>query len=113
MASLIRGIPVILYDRTQTGEDGFHDPIYTETPVTVENVLVTPVEAAAVSTELQRNGRHLVYELCIPKGDTHNWDDRTVEFWGKKWHTFGGVQQYIESLVPLDWNKKVQVERYE
>ena len=55
---------------------------------------------------------HLAYELCIPKGDAHSWDDVTVEFFGQKWRTYGGVQQYIEELVPLDWNKKVKVERY-
>lgn len=76
----IKGIPVTLYEKTQTGEDRFHDPIYAETPVTVENVLVTPADASAVTTDLQLNGHHLAYELCIPKGDAHNWDDVTVEF---------------------------------
>ena len=108
----IKGIPVTLYEKTQTGEDRFHDPIYAETPVTVENVLVTPADASAVTTDLQLNGHHLAYELCIPKGDAHNWDDVTVEFFGQKWRTYGGVQQYIEELVSLDWNKKVKVERY-
>ena len=39
MAALIKGIPVTLYERTKTGEDAFHEPIYTEIPVIVENVL--------------------------------------------------------------------------
>lgn len=43
MAALIKGIPVTLYERTKTGEDAFHEPVYAETPVTVENVLITPV----------------------------------------------------------------------
>lgn len=55
--ALIKGIPVILYERTQTGEDAFHAPVYTETPVTVENVLITPVDNAAVVTDLQLTGR--------------------------------------------------------
>ena len=55
--ALIEGIPVILYERTQTGEDAFHAPVYTETPVTVENVLITPVDNAAVVTDLQLTGR--------------------------------------------------------
>ena len=67
MAALIKGIPVTLYERTKTGEDAFHEPIYTEIPVIVENVLITPVDSAASPTELQLSGRHLVYELCIPK----------------------------------------------
>lgn len=109
----ISGIPVILYERVKTGEDEAHEPIYTETPVTVENVLVTPVDASAVVTELQLKGRHLAYELCIPKGDTHAWENCTVEFFGKKFRVYGSVQQYIDALVPLDWNKKVRVERFE
>ena len=103
--ALIKGIPVILYERTQTGEDAFHAPVYTETPVTVENVLITPVDNAAVVTDLQLTGRRVAYELCIPKGDAHRWEGCTVGFFG--------VTQYIEALVPLDWNKKVQVERIE
>lgn len=38
---------------------------------------------------------------------------KTVEFWGKKWKTFGLVSETIEELTPLSWNKKVMVERYE
>lgn len=78
--ALIEGIPVILYERTQTGEDAFHAPVYTETPVTVENVLITPVDNAAVVTDLQLTGRRVAYELCIPKGDAHRWEGCTVEF---------------------------------
>ena len=109
----IEGIPVVLYERTQTGEDAFHAPVYTETPVTVENVLVTPVDASAVTTELQLDGRRAAYELGIPKGDAHTWEGCTVEFFGQKWRVFGSVTQYIDALVPLAWNKKVQVERIE
>lgn len=109
----IRGIPVILYERVKTGEDEAHEPIYTETPVTVENVLVTPLDASAVVTELDLTGRHLAYELAIPKADAHAWEGCAVEFFGRKFRVYGSVQQYMEDLVPLDWNKKVQVERFE
>lgn len=37
----IKGIPVTLYEKTQTDEDAFHDPVYTEMPVTGGKVLVT------------------------------------------------------------------------
>ena len=36
---MLKGIDIILYEKTKTGEDAFHAPIYTETPVTVHNVL--------------------------------------------------------------------------
>ena len=111
--ALIKGIPVVLYQRTAAGRDQANAALYTETPVTVENVLVTPVGAAAVTTPLQLEGRRAAYELCIPKGDKHSWEGCTVEFFGQKWRVVGSVTQYIDALVPLCWNKKVQVERYE
>lgn len=113
MASLIQGIPVALYERTQTGEDPFGAPVYTETPVTVENVLVAPTAADAVVQDLQLYGKRAVYELCLPKGDAHVWEDCRVDFFGQSFRVFGPVQEYIDALVPLDWNKKVKVERYE
>ena len=113
MATFLHGIPVTLYERTQTGTDSFNAPIYSETPVTVENVLVSPVLAEAVVGELQLYGKRAVYELCLPKGDAHDWTGCRVEFFGQSFRVFGPVQELIESLVPLDWNRKVKVERYE
>lgn len=112
MAAFLHGIPVTLYERTQTGTDAFNAPIYSETPVTVENVLVSPVSAEAVVGELQLYGKRAVYELCLPKGDAHDWEDCRVDFFGQRFRVFGPAQELIESLTPLDWNKKVKVERY-
>lgn len=110
---MLKGIDITLYTKKQTGEDGFHDPIYKETPVTVHNVLVGEPSADEITTELQLTGRRLAYTLAIPKGDTHNWDDAKVEFFGQIFRTCGGVVQGIESMIPLCWNKKVQVVRFE
>lgn len=112
MASLIHGITVTLYEPTQTGTDPFNQPVYTELPVAVENVLVCPVSAEDLVSEVQLHGKHAVYELCIPKGDSHDWEDKTVEFFGQKWRTFGFPLKWIEENVPLDWNMKIKVERY-
>ena len=101
-----------LYERTQTGVDAFGAPVYTETPTTVENVLVTPTSAEAVISDLQLYGKRSVYELCLPKGDAHTWDECRVDFFGKSFKVFGTTQEYIESMVPLNWNRKVRVERY-
>ena len=57
-------------------------------------------------------GKKAVYTLAIPKGDTHDWEDKEVKFFGKRWRTFGIPLEGIEQLIPLDWNKKVMVERY-
>ena len=109
---MLKGIDVTLYTKTKVGEDGFHNPIYAETPVTVHNVLVGQPSAEKIATELQLTGKRIAYTLGIPKGDANNWDDVRVEFFGQTFRTFGGVVQGIDALVPLRWNKKVQVERY-
>lgn len=80
---MLKGIDIILYEKTKTGEDGFHDPIYEENPVTVHNVLVGQPTAEEITTELQLTGRRIAYTLAIPKGDTHNWDNVRVAFSGR------------------------------
>lgn len=109
--ALLTGITIKLYTRTQTGTDAFNAPVYEETPVEVKNVLVCPVSTEDVISAQQLYGKRAVYELCIPKGDTNNWENRTVEFYGQKWRTFGIPLEWIEALVPGTWNRKVKVER--
>ena len=109
----MKGITVVLYEKSQTGVDPFGDPIYEEAPVEVENVLVAPASTDDITEQLQLYGKHVVYTLGIPKGDTHEWKDRKVRFFGQDFRTFGFPTEGIEGLIPLSWNKKVQVERYE
>lgn len=113
MVTVIKGQNVTLYEKIQVNTDAFGMPIYDERTVDVQNVLIQPTTAEDIVNEMQIYGKHSVYTLCIPKGDTHTWEDCVVEFWGKKYKQFGAVSQYQEELVPLDWNKKVQVELYE
>ena len=110
--ALIKGKTVTLYQKVKSGKDSFNHDTYTETSIDVENVLITPVSSEAIVNELQLSGKRLVYELCIPKGDTHTWDDSKVGFYGETWHTFGYPEEWIDENVPLLWNKKIKVERY-
>lgn len=109
---MLKGITVILYEKTKTGEDEFMSSIYVENPVEVENVLVSPASSTDVVDSLTLYGKKAVYTMAIPKGDNHIWEDRTVEFFGAKWKTVGFPTEGIEELIPLSWNKKVMVERY-
>ena len=36
-----------------------------------------------------------------------------VAFFGQKFRAYGSVTQGMEAMIPLRWNKKVKVERYE
>ncbi len=112
MAALIKGISVILYEKVQVGEDAFSAPVYEERPVVIDNVLVSPAGTGDLVGEAQLHGKRVQYDLCIPKGDTHNWENARVEFFGHVWETVGFVQEWIEGNLPLDWNRKVKVERY-
>lgn len=109
---MIKGITVTLYERTQTGTDAFNAPTYTETPVAVKNVLVSPVTDEDVTDALNLYGKRAEYELCLPKGDAHDWKDCRVDFLGQSYRVFGKGKQWIEENVPGPWNKKVLVEAY-
>lgn len=111
--ALIKGITITLYEKQKIGVDGFNRPIYNENPVKVENVLVVPASGDDAASQTNLSGRKEIYTLAIPKGDEHCWDNVTVEFFGKRWKTSGPALEGIENMIPLEWNKKVTVERYE
>lgn len=109
----LHGIPVTLYERTPTGLDRFNRPTYAETPVVVENVLVAPAADTEIPTATDPQGRKAVYTIAIPKGDCHVWEGRRVRFFDADWQVIGLPQRGIDDLIPLDWNEKWLVARYE
>lgn len=110
----MKGITITLWDRTQTDVDELNNPVYTETSVSVDNVLVAPVNSTEVLDTYNLTGRKAVYQLAIPKGDTNDWTaGKKVSFFGEDWRIIEIAEEGIESLIPLQWNKKVKVERYE
>lgn len=116
MASKIKGITVTLYEpvgSTGTEYDPFGAPIYNESPVSVNNVVVAPATSQEIIDSINLYGRKAVYTLAVPKGDTHNWENRRVTIKGVDYRVFGIPLEGIECDIPLDWNKKVTVERYE
>lgn len=113
----MRGITVTLYERVQSGTDAFNAPVYTETPVQVENVLVGQPETDDITASIELYGKQIRYMLGIPKGDTHDWKDKKVE-WTDSYGThtvmtFGFPITGIEANVPTPWHMKVRCEAYE
>lgn len=109
----IEGITIQLIQKIETGKDPFGQPIYDEKPVDVENVLISPTSSDDAVNQLSLTGRKAVYTLAIPKGDANDWENKEVLFFGERWRTFGIPLEGIEDLIPLEWNKKVMVERFE
>lgn len=112
---MLHGKTIILYEKTKTGEDPLGNDVFQETPVLVENVLIAPAQeySGDITTSTDFKGKKEIYVLGIPKGDSHDWLDKNVEFWGRKWRTIGYPKEGIEELIPLSWNKKVMVEHCE
>lgn len=108
----IKGMTIILVDKVQIGVDPFGKPIYEDKDIEVENVIAAPVSSDDVVNQQSLTGKVAVYSLGIPKGDTHDWEDKEVKFFGQRWRTFGIPLEGMEHLIPLEWNKKVMVERY-
>jgi hypothetical protein len=109
----MRGITITLHNRVQNGTDAFNRPIYEESTTTVDNVLIGEPSTEDIVNEMNLSGKRLAYTLAIPKGDDHEWKDAVVEFFGERFRTFGAPTQGIDHLIPLQWNMKVKVERYE
>ena len=108
--NFLKGQTVLLHEKTiQAGFDPFNKPVFETREVEVDNVLITPTSDTDIVNEIQMYGKASVYTLSLPKGDTHNWEDSVIEFWGKKWKSFGTVVKYQEELVPGQWNGKVKV----
>ena len=115
----MKGITVTLHVKTQkkVGStlifDGLNEPVMVDNTVTVDNVLVGEPTTDDITSSISLYGKRIEYMLGLPKGDTHNWKDTEVEFFGRKFRTFGDTIEGIEENIPTPWHKKVRVERCE
>ena len=81
-------------------------------------MLVGQPEAGDIVTSTDLYGKRILYMLGIPKGDTHDWVDKRVE-WTDSYgrtitvKTFGFPITGIEANVPGPWHMKVRCGAYE
>lgn len=115
----LTGQSITLYEKTATGKNRLNEPIYTETPVIVENVLIGEPSTDDITTSVSMYGKKISYMLGIPKGDTHDWKDVKIEFTDfqgniHKCKSFGFPITGIEANCPVQipWLLKVRVEEY-
>ena len=108
----IKGVSVVLHERIQGELDPLGNPTYTTKDVTVDNVLWNVSSVDDLIDKDRLEGTKELYTLSIPKGDAHTWLENTVTFNGKTFHCYA-ESVGIEELIPLSWNKKVLVERYD
>lgn len=105
-------ISVTLYEKVLNGTDSFGKPLYKEEPTEVKGILIGEPTSDEVTSTMSLYGKKVAYTLAIPKGDIHNWENSRVDIKGSKYFTIGYPTEGIESNIPLEWNKKVKVEKY-
>lgn len=76
--------------------------LFSTTTVTVADVLIGLPSA---------NGKE--YTLGIPKGDTNEWADRKLAFFGRYWRTIGIPETGEQANIPLRWGSNVKVQLLE
>lgn len=110
--TLLKGVTITLLREVEVCKDPFGRPVYDIEEEEVDDVLVAPATTTDLPATIDLTGKKVVYTLAIPKGDTHDWTDCRVRFFGYEWRSIGFPLEGIEENIPLRWNKKVTVELY-
>lgn len=112
---MIKGIDVVLIERTSTGKkDDFNMEVFEENePVIIHNVLVGLPTSEEIVDTLNLYAKKIDYVIAVPKGDNHIWENSRVKFFGRTFAVVGIPTMGIEENIPLCWNKKVKVEAIE
>ena len=112
---MIKGIDVVLIERTSTGKkDDFNMEVFEENePVIIHNVLVGSPTSEEIVDTLNLYGKKIDYVIAVPKEDNHKWKNSRVKFFGRTFEVVGIPTMGIEENIPLFWNKKVKVEAIE
>ena len=111
----LHGVTIQLLQKTQTGVDDFGRPVYQETPVDVDNVLIGQPSTTEILDAQNLTGKKIVYWLGIPKGDEHDWENVRVTLpapFAGTYRTVSFSQTGIQDLIPLGWGRNIAVERY-
>lgn len=110
---MLKGITIQLFVRGEI-TDPFGAPEIADGQwIDVDNVLYGEPSTDDVTNTLNLYGKRVAYVLAIPKGDTHKWTDTLVRLPDGVYRTIGFPTHGIDELMPLAWNMKVKVERYE
>lgn len=113
---MIKGIDIQLWVNGDPVVDEFNHEEPSGEWITVSNVLVGEPSSDEITNELNLSGKHISYVLGIPKGDTNTWTDTKVKLpspFDGEFATVGFPTVGIEANIPLKWNKKVKISRYE
>lgn len=114
----MRGETVILYEETPNGTLPTGEITYEVTPVEVHDVLIGEPSSEELLSSVDLYGKSLRVILGIPKGDTHDWVNKRVDWtdaYGNthSFITFGYPITGVEANIPTRWHMKVRCAQYE
>lgn len=110
---MLKGITIQLFVRGEKTDPFGAPEIADGNWIDVDNVLYGEPTTEDITNTLNLYGKHVAYVLAIPKGDTHKWTDTLVRLPDGVYRTIGFPTHGIDELMPLAWNMKVKVERYD
>ena len=110
---MLKGITIQLFVRGEITDPFGAPEIADGHTIDVDNVLYGEPSTEDVTNTLNLYGKRVAYVLAIPKGDTHKWTDTLVRLPDGVYRTIGFPTHGIDELMPLAWNMKVKVERYD
>lgn len=110
---MIKGVTIQLFVRGEITDPFGAPEIAGGQWIDVDNVLYGEPSTDDVTNTLNLYGKRVAYVLAIPKGDTHKWTDTLVRLPDGVYRTIGFPTHGIDELMPLAWNMKVKVERYD
>lgn len=110
----MKTVDILLINEVDTGyRDKTNRPITGEVATTVSGCLIAPVSTEDVVNTINLTEKTAVYQIAIPKGDANDWVNAKIYYNGNYYRTIGIPEEGIEGNIPLKWNKKIKVERYE
>ena len=113
---MLHGVTIQIRIKGEATYNSFGEAISEESWEDVADVLVGAPSTDDTPTPGELLGRRVDYVLGIPKGDAHVWEDAEVILpppFAGRYRTVGIPTAGIEDMIPLRWNKKVKVERFE
>lgn len=113
---MLKGETIILYNIAGTALNEFNEEVTTEeVPEEVHNVLWNTTSVDDIVDSENMYGKASKITICIPKGDSHVWENRKIYIPKLKrfFRVYSKGYIGIESLIPLDWNAKYYCEEYE
>ena len=108
---MIAGTTLIFSKRTESGRDKLNNPVYTNTPISVDNCLIAPItEPVSIREQQAMNQSRDQVRIHLPKAFTGDVSGSSVSWGGKQWRLDSDSTVFMDENTPGDWNRYFRAE---